>query len=65
MSNYYDLPFNDILDWRKFSIVVKETDVYQLKDILTNISEKHFMTLNQNLVKVLHNNSTKFQFLDF
>ncbi|XP_061370856.1 probable glycosyltransferase At5g03795 [Gastrolobium bilobum] len=52
MSNYYDLPFNDILDWRKFSVILKETDVYQLKGILRNISEKHFMTLNQNLVQV-------------
>ncbi|XP_020221896.1 probable glycosyltransferase At5g03795 [Cajanus cajan] len=52
MSNYYDLPFNDILDWRKFSVILKETDVYLLKDILKSISEKHFMTLNQNLVKI-------------
>ncbi|XP_057737708.1 probable glycosyltransferase At5g03795 isoform X1 [Arachis stenosperma] len=52
MSNYYDLPFNEILDWRKFSVVVKESDLYQLKDILRNISEKDFVTLNQNLVKV-------------
>lgn len=52
MSNYYDLPFNDILDWKKFSVILKETDVYMLKDILRNISEQHLMTLNQNLVKV-------------
>ncbi|XP_027338100.1 probable glycosyltransferase At5g03795 [Abrus precatorius] len=52
MSNYYDLPFNDILDWRKFSVILKETDVYLLKDILSSISEKHLMTLNQNLVKI-------------
>jgi len=53
MSDYYDLPFNDVLDWRKFSVILKETDVYPLKDILRNISDKHFMILNQNLVKVL------------
>ncbi|WVY92765.1 hypothetical protein V8G54_031853 [Vigna mungo] len=52
MSNYYDLPFNDILDWRKFSVILKETDVYRLKDILKSISPKHFMILNQNLVKI-------------
>ncbi|KAK7246702.1 hypothetical protein RIF29_41572 [Crotalaria pallida] len=52
MSNYYDLPFNDILDWRTFSVILKETDVYQLKGIVGAISEKHFMMLNQNLVKV-------------
>ncbi|KAK7412174.1 hypothetical protein VNO78_03624 [Psophocarpus tetragonolobus] len=52
MSNYYDMPFNDILDWSKFSVVLKETDVYQLKDILRSISEKHVITLNQNIVKI-------------
>jgi len=53
MSNYYDLPFNDILDWRKFSVILKERDVYRLKDILKSMSDKNFMILNQNLVKVL------------
>ncbi|TKY71513.1 glycosyltransferase protein [Spatholobus suberectus] len=52
LSNYYDLPFNDILDWRKFYVILKETDVYLLKGILKSISEKHFLTLNQNLVKI-------------
>ncbi|XP_057431285.1 probable glycosyltransferase At5g03795 [Lotus japonicus] len=52
MSNYYDLPFNDILDWSKFSVILKETDVYKLKDILRSIPEKQFVALNQNLVKV-------------
>ncbi|KAF8009923.1 hypothetical protein BT93_J0792 [Corymbia citriodora subsp. variegata] len=52
MSDYYDLPFNDILDWRKFSVILKESDVYQLKHILQNISDAEFMALHQNLVKV-------------
>ncbi|KAG4960618.1 hypothetical protein JHK87_037251 [Glycine soja] len=52
MSKYYDLPFNDILDWTQFSIVLKETDVYQLKYTLRSISEKHFITLNHNIVKI-------------
>ncbi|KAF7809405.1 putative glycosyltransferase [Senna tora] len=52
LSNYYDLPFNDILDWRKFSVILKETDVYQLKQILKNISEAEFVALHKNLVKL-------------
>ncbi|RDX91240.1 putative glycosyltransferase, partial [Mucuna pruriens] len=52
MSNYYDLPFKDILDWKKFSVIVKESDVHLLKDILRSTSEKKFMTLNQNVVKI-------------
>ncbi|KAL6552108.1 hypothetical protein OROGR_008262 [Orobanche gracilis] len=52
LSNYYDLPFNDILNWHKFSVVLKEKDVYQLKQILKNITHDEFVTLHNNLVKV-------------
>ncbi|CAL5323721.1 unnamed protein product [Camellia sinensis] len=52
LSNYYDLPFNDILDWRKFSVVLKEIDVYRLKQILKDISDAEFVALHKNLVKV-------------
>ena len=53
MSDFHDLPFNDILDWRKFSVILKETDVPQLKEILKGISDKQFKSLHQNLVKVI------------
>ncbi|KAL3845115.1 hypothetical protein ACJIZ3_002518 [Penstemon smallii] len=52
LSNYYDLPFNDIINWHKFSVVLKEKDVYQLKQILKNISQEEFVTLHNNMVKV-------------
>ncbi|XP_059650077.1 probable glycosyltransferase At5g03795 [Cornus florida] len=52
LSNYYDLPFNDIIDWRKFSVVLNERDVYQLKDILKGIPDSEFIALHNNLVKV-------------
>ncbi|RYR50128.1 hypothetical protein Ahy_A07g036704 isoform A [Arachis hypogaea] len=52
LSNYYDLPFNDIVDWRKFAVVLKESDVYQLKQILKNISHAEFVSLHNNLVKI-------------
>ncbi|KAM7515807.1 hypothetical protein LguiA_005390 [Lonicera macranthoides] len=52
LSNYYDLPFNDILDWQKFSVILKEKDVYQLKEILKGIPDSEFVTLHHNLVKV-------------
>lgn len=52
LSNYYDLPFNDILDWHKFAIVLKENDVYQLKQILKDILDAEFVALHKNLVKV-------------
>ncbi|KAG5548437.1 hypothetical protein RHGRI_013951 [Rhododendron griersonianum] len=52
LSNYYDLPFNDILNWRKFSLILNERDVYRLKYILKNVSDSEFTTLHYNLVKV-------------
>lgn len=52
LSNYYDLPFNDILDWRKFSLILKEDDVYELKSILKAISDEEFIALHKRLVEV-------------
>lgn len=52
LSNYYDLPFNDILDWHKFSIILKESDVYQLKSVLKSISNEEFIALHNSLVEV-------------
>ncbi|KAG4955784.1 hypothetical protein JHK82_041498 [Glycine max] len=69
MPNYYDLPFNDILDWSQFSVVLKETNIYLLKDILRSISEKHFISLNRNIVKSksissgIHLQSDKMRFI--
>lgn len=51
LSNYYDLPFNDVLNWHKFAVVLKEKDVYQLKQILKKITQEEFVTLHNNLVK--------------
>ncbi|CAL1377461.1 unnamed protein product [Linum trigynum] len=52
LSNYYDLPFNDIIDWNKFAVVLKERDVYQLKQILKDIPHEKFLELNKNVAKV-------------
>ncbi|KAL5207423.1 hypothetical protein ABZP36_031858 [Zizania latifolia] len=52
LSDYYDLPFNDILDWRKFAVVLKECDVYQLKSILKSISQEEFVALHKYLVQI-------------
>lgn len=52
LSDYYDLPFNDVLDWRKFTVVLKERDVYELKSILKSISQQEFVALHKSLVQV-------------
>lgn len=53
ISDYYDLPFNDIIDWRKFAVVLREKDVYQLKQILKDIPDAEFVRLHKELVKVM------------
>lgn len=52
LSNYYDLPFNDILDWKKFSLILTENDVYELKSILKSISDEDFAALHKGLMEV-------------
>lgn len=52
LSDYYDLPFNDVLDWRKFALVLRERDVYHLKDILKSITMEQFTALHTGLVQV-------------
>lgn len=52
LSNYYDLPFNDILDWKKFSLVLTENDVYDLKSILKSIADEDFAALHKGLMEV-------------
>ncbi|KAJ6907701.1 hypothetical protein NC651_018204 [Populus alba x Populus x berolinensis] len=47
LSNYYDLPFNEILDWNKFSVILKEQAVYQLKQILKDIPDNQFVSLHK------------------
>ncbi|KAI5582800.1 hypothetical protein BDE02_07G109600 [Populus trichocarpa] len=52
MSDYFDLPFNDILDWKKFSVILKESDVDGLKRILLNIPDQEYQVLQTNTVMV-------------
>ncbi|KAM6567703.1 hypothetical protein CsatA_026831 [Cannabis sativa] len=52
IANYYDLPFNDILDWKTFSVIVPTMDIPLLKDILKNISYDEYLRLQSNVLKV-------------
>ncbi|EYU18405.1 hypothetical protein ABFS82_02G053200 [Erythranthe guttata] len=52
MSDYYELPFKDVLDWRKFSVILRERDVYNLKGILKAKAGAEFRMLHTNLLKV-------------
>lgn len=52
IANHYDLPFNDILNWKSFSLVVATLDIPLLKDILHRISLKQYTKLQKNVLKV-------------
>ncbi|KAL2559965.1 Exostosin family protein [Forsythia ovata] len=49
ISNYYDLPFANILDWSKFSIVISQGDIALLKNILSSMSKQMYLNLYRNL----------------
>lgn len=52
VSNYYDLPFANVLDWSKFSISVNQRDVSLLKHVLASVSEQLYLDLYRNLCTV-------------
>ncbi|MCO5592430.1 hypothetical protein L7F22_046432 [Adiantum nelumboides] len=52
LSDYYDLPYNDILKWHKFSIILKEQDVVNLKTVLQAVTDHQYIALHRNLRQV-------------
>lgn len=52
IANHYDLPFNDILNWKSFSVIVATLDIPLLKKILKDISFDEYKVLHENVLKV-------------
>ncbi|KAF8408544.1 hypothetical protein HHK36_007700 [Tetracentron sinense] len=52
VSNHYDLPFANVLDWSKFSVVISHADISLLKQILLSISRQLYLSMYQNLCQV-------------
>ncbi|KAI4350351.1 hypothetical protein L6164_004813 [Bauhinia variegata] len=52
ISNYYDLPFADVLNWKSFSVVVPTLDIPSLKKVLKGISSEQHSRLQSNVLKV-------------
>lgn len=48
-SNYYDLPFANVLNWSKFSIIINEVDIASFKTILLSVPSKTYKSMYQNL----------------
>ncbi|KAK7265952.1 hypothetical protein RJT34_33578 [Clitoria ternatea] len=52
IADNFVLPFNEVLDWSAFSVVVAEKDIPRLKEILLSIPLRKYLTM-QNNVKML------------
>lgn len=52
IANHYDLPFQDILNWRRFSIIVATLDIPLLRKTLEAVSEEEYSILRSNVMKV-------------
>ncbi|CAM6087736.1 unnamed protein product [Calypogeia fissa] len=52
ISDYYDLPLSDILDWSQFSIIISYTRIPDLKKILQAVTDEQYSVLYNNVLKV-------------
>ncbi|KAF9689067.1 hypothetical protein SADUNF_Sadunf01G0053200 [Salix dunnii] len=52
ISNYYDLPFSNVVDWSKFSVVINQRDIASLKTRLLSIKREMYLRMYHNLCKV-------------
>ncbi|KAM7480545.1 hypothetical protein LguiA_028758 [Lonicera macranthoides] len=52
LADHYDLPFEDILNWRAFSIVVSTLDIPLLKKILEEVELGEYLSLQNNVMQV-------------
>ncbi|KAJ4822126.1 hypothetical protein Tsubulata_017257 [Turnera subulata] len=52
ISNYYDLPFANVLDWSKFSVTINQRDIPLLRTILLGVTKETYLSMYHNLCKV-------------
>ena len=47
LSNGWDLPYKDLIDWSKFSLNIDERNLLQLPSIIEGISEQMILSMRQ------------------
>lgn len=52
IADNFVLPFNEVLDWSAFSVVVAEKDIPRLKEILLSIPMRKYLTMQINVKMV-------------
>lgn len=45
-------PFDDVLDWTKFSVIVEEKDIPDLKNILLNVSAEKYIDMHTSVQRL-------------
>lgn len=52
IAPYHDLPYNDVLDWKQFAVVVSNLDIPNLKKILKKIKPLEYAQMQSNVMQV-------------
>ncbi|XP_024179416.1 probable glycosyltransferase At5g11130 [Rosa chinensis] len=52
IADNYELPFNDVLDWCKFSLFIPSSRIPEIKTILKGVSDKKYLKMQQRVMKV-------------
>ncbi|KAF3496286.1 hypothetical protein DY000_02057246 [Brassica cretica] len=52
ISDNYSLPFNDVLDWSKFSVAIPVKQISEIKKILQEIPHDKYLQMHKNVMKV-------------
>lgn len=52
IADNFVLPFEEVLDWSAFSVVVAEKDIPNLKDIILRIPQAQYVTMQMNVKKL-------------
>ncbi|XP_068638060.1 probable glycosyltransferase At5g20260 [Aristolochia californica] len=52
ISDHYVPPFNDVLDWSKFSVQIPVDRIPEMKTILQGISTRRYLTLQRRVMQV-------------
>ena len=55
LSNGWDLPFSEVIDWSKFSVMIDERRLMQVPSILHSITDGTILAMKQQLVFVWKN----------
>lgn len=52
VADNFVLPFSDVLDWAAFSVTIPESEIPNLKRVLSGISDGNYMSMQRRLRKV-------------